>query len=61
MNDKEKIALYEDIFKKLYTNRNVTLNVERMKEVLDAIDFWARFDDQVHKGSQYQAMKALNI
>ena len=61
MTAKEKVDLFERAMHKLYINRNIALNIDRMNEILDAIDFWARFDQDKHKGSPYQKLKALDI
>lgn len=61
MKDSEIIELYEYVFQLLYINRNLSLDVDRMHSILDAIDFLARFDPDKHKGTKYQKMKALKI
>lgn len=61
LSDKEKVKLYEGIFQRLYINRNLSLDVDRMKEILDAIDFLARFDYDKQKGIPQQKLIALSI
>ena len=61
MNNKEKVELYEGIFMRLYINRNIALDINRMNEILDAIDFLARFDSDKHKGIPQRKLIALSI
>lgn len=61
MTDKEKIELYEKTFTMLYINRNLSLDVKRMHEILDAIDFFCKFDPDKNKGTREQKLKALSI
>ena len=46
---------------KLYINRNHALDINRMNTILDAIDFWAKFDSDEDKGIAQQKMIALSI